>query len=99
MSYFFRKETFNLNYPLCSSVDSEPLLIPDVKEYKDFYNWTKSLPNIESPEWSGLPLNVERINRIRQAEALITRIKLIQGSDDSELQGQSQSASSAEGQV
>jgi len=65
VKYFFRKETYNMNYPLFASVESDPLTIPDAKDYKGFFEWTKQLPNIESPEWSGLPLNVEKINRIR----------------------------------
>jgi hypothetical protein len=46
--------------------------MPDFKCYKDFVAWTKELPNAESPAWSGLPLNVESLVRIKQAEALIS---------------------------
>jgi dynein heavy chain 1 len=43
VDYFFRKETFNADYPLYDSIeqDSDQLMIPDYKSYKDFYAWTK----------------------------------------------------------
>jgi hypothetical protein len=40
------------------------------------------LPSIESPAWSGLPLNVEKLNRIKKAGNMITDIKLIQDTED-----------------
>jgi dynein heavy chain 1 len=63
------------------------LTIPDYKSYKDFLTWTRDLPSTESPAWSGLPPNVERLNRIKQAEALIASTNALQGTDDEELQG------------
>lgn len=74
-------------------------MIPDFKCYKDFYAWTKQLPDIESPAWSGLPLNVENLNRIRQAENLIASSNLLQGTDDEELQGAGESAGGAAGRA
>jgi hypothetical protein len=68
VDYFFRKETFDTDFPLFTSLElnqEECLSIPDVKSYKDFYNWSKDLPSTESPAWSGLPMNVEKLNRIK----------------------------------
>lgn len=67
VDYFFRKETFDLDYPLFNSMEAagEQLTIPDVKSYKEFMAWIKALPSKESPAWSGLPLNVETLNRIK----------------------------------
>jgi|TARA_B110000285_G_scaffold217808_1_gene266596 dynein heavy chain 1 len=62
VNYFFRKETFDKEYPLFKSMEAEPLTIPDYKTYKDFKQWTQDLPATESPAWSGLPLNVEKLN-------------------------------------
>jgi len=45
------------------------------------------LPNIESPAWSGLPLNVEKLNRMKQAERLLKNMRLIQGTGDDENKG------------
>lgn len=82
--YFFRKETFDVDYPLFDAGEeqTEQLVIPDFKCYKDFAGWTKQLPSVESPAWSGLPMNVEKLNRIRQAESLIANTNLLQGTDD-----------------
>jgi dynein heavy chain 1 len=85
VNYFFRKESFNLEYPLfiLSTDSDEPLLrIPDVKNHKGFLDWIKNLPAAESPSWSGLPLNVEKLVRERQTTALIANMKLIQGTGE-----------------
>lgn len=57
------------------------------------------MPNIESPAWSGLPLNVEKLNRIRQATALLNNVKLIQGTGDDDLQGAGQSGENENGKA
>ena len=57
------------------------------------------MPNIESPAWSGLPLNVEKRMRIRQAEGLLKSIKLVQGTDDDELRGSAQAGGDSEGKA
>jgi len=40
------------------------------------------LPEIESPSWSGLPLNVEKLVRERQAQVLIANMKVLQGTGE-----------------
>lgn len=67
VDYFFRKETFDQDYPLFESTEggSEPLRMPDVKVFKDFQAWVRDLPGTESPAWAGLPLNVEKLNRMK----------------------------------
>lgn len=78
-----------MDYPLFDSMEAagEQLVIPDVKSYKDFLAWIKALPSKESPAWSGLPLNVETLNRIKQAEALVNNVKLIQGTGEDDMDG------------
>mmetsp|Transcript_22406 Transcript_22406/g.16888 ORF Transcript_22406/g.16888 Transcript_22406/m.16888 type:complete len:93 (+) Transcript_22406:1268-1546(+) len=61
------------------------LRVPDVKNYKGFLQWIKDLPQIESPTWSGLPLNVEKIVRERQAASLLSNLMVIQGTSDEAL--------------
>jgi len=54
-----------MDYPLFNSFEdnaSEQLVIPDYKTYAEFFAWAKNLPNVESPSWSGLPMNVEKLN-------------------------------------
>jgi hypothetical protein len=56
--------------------------VPDVKNYKHFYQWIKELPEVESPCWSGLPMNVEKLVRERQTRKLISNMKVLQGTGD-----------------
>lgn len=102
VNYFFRKETFNVDYPLFDSLEAgagDALVIPDMKTYKDFLAWIKALPSTESPAWSGLPLNVETLNRIKQAEALINNTKLIQGTGEEEMGGSGGAGDSGDGKA
>ena len=85
VNQFFRKESFNFDFPLFTvpPESSETVLkVPDVKHYKNFYQWIKDLPEVESPSWSGLPLNVEKLVRERQTNTLIKNMKVIQGTGD-----------------
>lgn len=94
VDYFFRKETFDIEYPLFESLEadsavapadgSSKLVIPDVKSYKDFFAWVRNLPSAESPAWAGLPLSVEKLDRMKQAEALVTNLVLVQDTGDEE---------------
>ena len=80
MNQFFRPESFNFEFPLFSvpaGSDEAVLRVPDVKNYKGFFQWIKDLPDVESPSWSGLPLNVEKLVRERQTVSLITNMKLL----------------------
>lgn len=53
-----------------------------MKNHKGFLEWIKDLPEVESPSWSGLPLNVEKLVRERQTVSLIQNMKLLQGTGD-----------------
>jgi dynein heavy chain 1, cytosolic len=86
VNQFFRPESFNFEFNLFTvSPDSTEtvLKVPDVKNHKSFMQWIKeSLPDVESPSWSGLPLNVEKLVRERQTSSLIANMKLLQGTGD-----------------
>ena len=56
--------------------------MPEEKTHKGFMQWIKSIDIPETPAWSGLPNNVEKLLRERQAAALIAEIKKIQGIGD-----------------
>jgi dynein heavy chain 1 len=91
VNFFFKKESFDSNYPLFDSMESvddeSKLVVPDVKGYKEFQAWVRGMPSTESPAWAGLPLNVEKLNLIRAAEKLIVNIKRIQDTEEDEGQG------------
>jgi dynein heavy chain 1 len=85
VNQFFRPESFNLDFPLFTvppESQETVLKVPDVKLYKQFHQWIKELPDVESPCWSGLPLNVEKLVRERQTQQIIKNLKLLQGTGD-----------------
>jgi hypothetical protein len=49
--------------------------VPEEKTHKGFMQWIKSIDIAETPAWSGLPNNVEKLLRERQSAALIAEIK------------------------
>ena len=69
VNQFFRPESFNFEFDLFTVApgSSEVVLkVPDVKTHKQFLQWIREgLPDVESPSWSGLPLNVEKLVRER----------------------------------
>jgi hypothetical protein len=62
--------------------DDESLIVPEAKGHKDYISFIKNISLTETPAWSGLPNNVEKIVRERAANSLIANIKLIQGTGD-----------------
>ncbi len=50
-----------------------------------YLEWIDSLPEIESPEWSGLPSNVEKLLREIESQRFIKEMNKIQGLEDEEL--------------
>jgi len=58
------------------------LTINEEKSYEDFSRWIKAIDLAETPAWSGLPNNVEKIVREKRAEELWANSKLIQGTSD-----------------
>ena len=83
---FFRLESYNIGFelfdkPVGSEIDV--LKVPEgMKSHKDYLSWVKKIDMVETPAWSGLPNNVEKIVRQRQAVKLISNIKVIQGTGD-----------------
>ena len=82
---FFRAESFNINFGLFDvpkGCEIPVLTIPEGRDFKTFMDWINNLPAIESPLWSGLPGNVEKILREQQTLKLISNFKSIQGTDE-----------------
>ncbi len=86
VNQFFRPESFNFEFDLftVSPGSTEVVLkVPDVKSHKQFMQWIREgLPDIESPSWSGLPLNVEKLVRERQTLSLVANMKVLQGTGE-----------------
>lgn len=60
---FFTPESFDANYPLYRTEDPNEnvLKMPEGIKYSQFLHWVEKLPDLESPTWSGLPPNVEKL--------------------------------------
>jgi dynein heavy chain 1 len=65
------------------------LTVPNKENNAGFIEWVNSLPNIESPEWSGLPNNAEKLVRETASRRFITEMNKIQGVEDEELSSES----------
>ena len=77
----FTAQSFEANFELFrwpDGSDIEKLTIPSQRKISDFKQYVDDLPNIESPLWSGLPVNVEKILRANQANQMITLFKGLQ---------------------
>jgi len=79
---YFNVNTFNLNYPLFKSSkdldSSNQLVVPECKKNEDFLKWIDNLPKVESPEWSGLPNNAEKLLREQASKGFLVDINRIQ---------------------
>ena len=85
VNMYFNEKTYDFNYPLfktSSENQSNVLKIPDKTTNSGFIEWINSLPNVESPEWSGLPNNAEKLVRETASNRFITEMNKIQGVED-----------------
>lgn len=77
VSQFFRAESFNPDFPLNSIIT-----LPDLKGHRQFHDWIKALPDVESPAWSGLPMNVEKLVKERLTQRTVDNFKLLQSTGE-----------------
>ena len=85
VNLYFNEKTYDFNYPLfkTSSENQDNVLkIPDKTNNAGFIEWINALPNVESPEWSGLPNNAEKLVRETASNRFITEMNKIQGIED-----------------
>ena len=90
----FNEKTFEDNYPLYKTSNentSNLLTVPNKQNNAEYVEWANALPSVESPEWSGLPNNAEKLVRETASRRFITEMNKIQGVEDEEL-GSTESA-------
>ena len=88
VNLYFNEKTFEDNYPLFKTSNENVqnmLTVPNKPNNAGFIEWVNSLPNVESPEWSGLPNNAEKLVRETASRRFITEMNKIQGVEDEEL--------------
>ena len=94
VNLYFNEKAYSFNYPLfkTSSENQDNVLkVPGGTTNAGFIEWINSIPNVESPEWSGLPNNAEKLVRETASNRFITEMNKIQGIED-------EGVGSAEGQ-
>jgi dynein heavy chain 1 len=87
---FFTPKSFESNFALFkvpSTSDVLPLISPEGRKVADYKKWIEELPNVESPLWCGLPVNVDNILKKRQTLNLVENFKHLQGIEDEEASG------------
>lgn len=88
---FFTPECFSDEFALFKVPPNSPvapLTVPsDARKVSQYKQWIDDLPNVESPLWCGLPVNVDNILKKRQVLQLIENFKLMQGVEDEESSG------------
>jgi len=94
VNLYFNEHTYDLNYPLfktSSENQANVLMVPEKSNNAGYLEWVNALPNVESPEWSGLPNNAEKLVRETASRRFITEMNKIQGVEEEEL-GSTESA-------
>ena len=86
MDQFFRAESYTLGFklfePPVGTSEDEFLAVPEARSHAEYVRWIKELSLAESPAWSGLPNNVEKIVRERAGTSLLVKLRLLQGTGD-----------------
>jgi len=49
-------------------------LIPEALKYESYLKWIEDLPSFETPEWCGLPNNVEKLLKISNNNRVIEKV-------------------------
>jgi len=52
--------------------------MPDGIKYSQFLQWVEKMPDLESPIWSGLPPNVEKLLKSSQTARVINELHKLQ---------------------
>ena len=84
MDQFFRATSYNEGFRLFEAPvgTDETLTVPEARSHAEYLRWIKGLQLAESPAWSGLPNNVEKIVRERAGQNLLVKLRLLQGTGD-----------------
>lgn len=84
---FFTPESFDSSYPLFRTEDpGEAILkMPDGIKFSQFLNWVEKMPDLESPTWSGLPPNVEKLLKSSQTARAVSELHKLQDVNEEEV--------------
>jgi dynein heavy chain 1 len=83
VSELFREQSFDPNFALFNGAN--PLLLPEARSMAQYSDWVDNLPDSETPEWSGLPNNAEKLAKSLEAKIMLNKAVSMQGTGDEEL--------------
>ncbi|CAM9128550.1 unnamed protein product [Discosporangium mesarthrocarpum] len=82
VSSLFRPQSFDLDFPLCSSHEVGeglfPVTLPDASTPAAFLKWAESLPANNPPTWLGLAPNAEAALLASRGVQLLSSLQIIQ---------------------
>lgn len=63
VEHLFNPNAFNANYDMFTTSEKniQPIKMPEAIRQVQYVEWIEKLPVVESPAWSGLPVNAEKI--------------------------------------
>lgn len=79
----FREQSFDPNFALFQGAN--PLILPEARNLAQYSDWVDNLPDAETPEWSGLPNNAEKLAKSLEAKAMLGKVVSIQSTGEEEL--------------
>jgi len=82
---YFCPDSFNYNKFMVNDVEDPELKVPEATKTSDFFKWIKALPDKETPLWSGLPLNAERVLLQKKSSYIISNLWKIQDINEEEI--------------
>ena len=83
---FFTPKCFESSYPLFEVANSkETLYMPEALKTAQYIDWVEKLPSSESPAWSGLPINVEKILKEQKASRVLAKLWEMQDVNEEEI--------------
>lgn len=60
--------------------------MPEAIRQSQYVEWIEKLPNVESPAWSGLPVNAEKILKEQNTERALNLLWSLQDVNDEEIE-------------
>ncbi|EAR94592.2 dynein heavy chain, cytoplasmic protein (macronuclear) [Tetrahymena thermophila SB210] len=88
VEHLFNPNAFNANYDMFSTSEKNIQLIkmPEAIRQSQYVEWIEKLPNVESPAWSGLPVNAEKILKEQNTERALNLLWTLQDVNDEEIE-------------
>lgn len=82
---YFSPDSFDYTKSMVPDETDPALRVPEATKTREFLAWIKNLPDKETPVWSGLPLNAERVLLEGKAKYILTNLRKIQDINEEEI--------------